>query len=307
MEIKRKYTDREICQIHKNENGMEYITFPGIESTGVVEHMFTTRLGGVSEGIYRSLNVSYTRGDDARAVDENFRRVASCMHGTVDQIVCTDQTHTTNIRVAGLEDRGKGVVRALDYHDIDGLITNESGLILAGFVADCVPLIFVDPVHHAIGVAHSGWRGTVGKIGLKMVSMMQAHYGTDPAELYAAIGPSICQDCYEVSEDVIDKVRENFAENLWERLFYKKDFTVKNEMMSEGKMVRTGSTQDTKYQFNLWETNRQVMLESGILPSRIEVTDLCTCCNPEYLFSHRASHGKRGNLGVFLKLKEKTR
>ena len=131
-------------------------------------------------------------------------------------------------------------------------------------------------------MTHSGWRGTVQKIGKKTVRMMQEQYGSNPADMYTAIGPSICQSCYEVSGDVIDRVKEAFPESLWSDLFY--------------------PTIPGKYQLNLWEANRQIMLEAGILAEHIEVTDICTCCNPDFLFSHRASQGKRGNLGAFLAL-----
>ena len=282
--IKRKGSDQ-VCHIQKKpykEDEIAYITFPGLENTGCVKHLFSTRIGGVSQGIFSSMNLSYTRGDEKEAVDENYRRIAACLDSDVSCFVCSDQTHTDNIRVVGAEDMGKGTIYPKDYHDVDGLITNQRGIVLGTFFADCVPLFFVDPVKKAIGMTHSGWRGTVQKIGKKTVRMMQEQYGSDPADMYTAIGPSICQSCYEVSEDVIECVKDAFPESLWSCLFY--------------------PTIPGKYQLNLWEANRQIMLESGILAEHIEVTDICTCCNPEFLFSHRASQGKRGNLGAFLTL-----
>jgi len=163
------------------------------------------------------------------------------------------------------------------------MITNVRGLVLATFYADCVPLYFVDPVHHAIGLSHSGWRGTVAKIGAVTIRKMQETYGTDPKDVYAAIGPSICQNCYEVSEDVILEFQKSFAPEHWEKLFYKKE--------------------NGKYQLNLWEANKIIFTETGITENHISMPGICTCCNPEFLFSHRASHGKRGNLGAFLGLK----
>lgn len=281
MKIKRK-GDREVCRLHRAENGVSYLTFPGLERTGVVRHLFSTREGGVSEGIYASMNLSYTRGDEKDAVDENYRRIAACLDSVVEDMVCSDQTHTDNIRLVTAADRGKGVTKPKDYRDVDGLITQERGIVLCTFFADCVPLFFVDPVNRAIGLSHSGWRGTVQKIGRKTVEEMGKAFGTKPEDIHAAIGPSICQDCYEVSEDVIEEFRAVFPGKLWESLFY--------------------PTKPGKYQLNLWEANRQVMLEAGIFASNIEVTDICTCCNPDFLFSHRASHGKRGNLGAFMKL-----
>lgn len=279
MELKRK-CGGEVCKIQKAENGAVYLTFPGLERTGAVRHLFSTRIGGVSEGIYASMNFSFKRGDKKEAVDENFRRIAECMACSVEDMVCSDQTHTDNIRLVTADDRGKGVVSPKDYRDVDGLITKEKSVVLCTFFADCVPLFFVDPVKKAIGLAHSGWRGTVQKIGKKTVWAMGEAFGTDPKDVYAAIGPSICQDCYEVSEDVIAEFRKAFPGNI--QLWYK--------------------TTPGKYQLNLWETNKRILLDAGIPEEQIEVTDLCTCCNPKLLFSHRASHGKRGNLGAFMKL-----
>lgn len=273
---------REVCKLHRAENGVTYLTFPGLERTGAVRHLFSTREGGISEGIYASMNLSFTRGDVKEAVDENFRRIAACLDSKVEDMVCSDQTHTDHIRLVSAEDRGKGIIRPKDYRDVDGLITQEKGIVLCTFFADCVPLFFVDPVKKAIGLSHSGWKGTVQKIGKKTVEAMEKAFGTNPENVYAAIGPSICQDCYEVSEDVIDAFRKAFQEEFWESLFY--------------------PAKPGKYQLNLWEANRQILLEAGIPETQIEVTDLCTCCNPDLLFSHRASHGKRGNLGAFMKL-----
>lgn len=281
MKIKRK-GKKEVCRLNHAENGVSYFTFPGLEKTGAGKHLFSTRAGGVSKGIYATMNLSYTRGDEKEAVDENFRRIAECMGCMPGDMVCSDQTHTDNIRLVTAKDRGKGVVIPKDYRDVDGLITKEKGIVLCTFFADCVPLFFVDPIKGAIGLAHSGWKGTVQKIGKKTVEEMGKQFGTDPKDIHAAIGPSICQDCYEVSEDVIEQFRAVFAKELWEVLFY--------------------PTIPGKYQLDLWEANRQIMLEAGIREERIEVTDICTCCNPELLFSHRASLGKRGNLGAFLKL-----
>lgn len=278
MKIKRK-AGREVLKIHTAENGVTYLTFPGLEGTGVVRHLFSTREGGVSEGIYRSMNLSYTRGDEKEAVDENYHRIAAALGSRVEDMVCSDQTHTDHIRLVTEKDRGKGVIKPKDYTDVDGLITQEKGIVLCTFFADCVPLFFVDPVRRAIGLSHSGWRGTVHKIGKKTVEKMHEAFGTDPKDIRAAIGPSICQDCYEVSEDVAEEFRKSFPAG---ELFYE--------------------TKPGKYQLDLWEANRLVMMEAGIPAEHIEVTDLCTCCNPDLLFSHRASHGQRGNLGAFMKL-----
>lgn len=259
------------------------LRFPVLEETGVVEHCFTTRLGGVSEGIYTSMNLSFTRGDKEEAVQENYGRIAQCMGASKDAFVCSDQTHTANVKKATKEDAGCGVTKPKTYQNVDGLITNVPGLVLSTFFADCVPLYFVDPVHRAIGMSHSGWRGTVGRMGRATILAMGQEYGTKPEDLICAIGPSICKDCYEVSEDVA----EAFAA----------EFKGQEEKILEAKG-------NGKYQLDLWKANEIVLLEAGVKKSHLAVTNLCTCCNPELLFSHRASHGKRGNLGAFLRLKE---
>lgn len=281
MNINRKENQMKMRQ---NKSGkVEYLTFPLLEETGIVRHLFSTRAGGASEGIFSSMNLSYTRGDVKEAVDENYRRIAAALCCEVSDIVCSDQTHTTNIRMVGEEDRGKGILFPKDYTDIDGLITNVEGIVLATFYADCVPLFFVDTKRRAIGLSHSGWRGTVGRMGARTIEAMNRAYGTKPEDITAAIGPSICRDCYEVSEDVAEAFAREFSK----------------EGQDKAILDEKG---DGKYQLDLWEANRIVLTEAGVRPENIQVTDICTCCNPQYLFSHRASQGKRGNLGAFLGL-----
>lgn len=266
--------------LQRQEGDLEYLVFPKLEETGMVSHLFTTRKGGSSKGIYATMNLSFSRGDDPEAVMENYRRIGKVLGITPDDMVASRQTHTTNIHLVSREDRGNGITRPSVYEDIDGLATDLPGIALVTFFADCVPLYFVDPVHHAIGLAHSGWRGTVARMGERMVQFMREQFQSRPEDLVTAIGPSICMDCYEVSEEVAEQFRTDFPQNV----------------LKNGKMPG-------KYQLNLWEANRSILLNAGILPEHIAVTDVCTCHNPEYLFSHRASQGRRGNLAAFLMLK----
>lgn len=268
----------------KENKGVVWLSYPAFEKFPDIVQAFSTRLGGVSQGIYSSMNLSFTRGDDDAAVHENYRRFAAAVGFEAEDIVTSDQTHTANVRVITEEDRENGITKPRQYTDVDGMITNVPGLVLATFYADCVPLYFVDPVHHAIGLSHSGWRGTVAKIGAVTVERMREEYGSDPGDIYSAIGPSICQDCYEVSEDVIQEFRTAFGRKDWDVLFYRKE--------------------NGKYQLNLWEANRIIMQEAGIREEHISMPGICTCCNPKFLFSHRASHGKRGNLGAFLGIRK---
>lgn len=258
------------------------LKYPLLEETGIVKHCFSTREGGVSKGMYASMNLSFTRGDEKEAVEENFLRIAKAMDVQKDSFVFSNQTHTTNVKRVDLSDMGKGLIRALDYQDIDGLITNERGITLATFYADCVPLYFVDPIHNAIGLSHSGWRGTVARMGQKTLEAMKKEFDTNPEDTICAIGPSICMECYEVSQDVANEFIKEFPRA--------KDLFLKEK-------------KNGKFQLDLWKANQHILEEAGVLGEHLAVTNICTCCNASLLFSHRATNGKRGNLGAFLALK----
>ena len=277
MSLGLKYKNSEKILEERVENGVPYLVYP-IEKTGVVKHGFTTRLGGVSKGYCSTMNISTTRGDDPEAVEENKRRLAGAIGVRVEDMTFTHQTHTVNVAVVREEDRGRR------FMETDGMVTDVPGICLVTFYADCVPLYLVDPVRKVIGLSHSGWRGTVNRMGQVTLEKMQEVYGTDPKDVVAAIGPSICQDCYEVSEDVIDRFKDSFSRKDWKDLFYRKE--------------------NGKYQLNLWRANELVFWEAGILPEHIAVTNLCTHCNPDILFSHRTTGDKRGNLSALLALKE---
>ncbi len=277
MSLGLRYKNNEHILEEKIVKGVPYLSYPMLENTGIVMHGFSTRLGGVSTGHCATMNISTTRGDDPDAIKENKRRIAAAIGVKVEDFTYTFQTHTTNVAAVEESDRGK------QFMETDGLVTNVPGICLVTFYADCVPLFFVDPVHRAIGLSHSGWKGTVHKMGKVTVERMREKFGTDPSQVGAAIGPSICQECYEVSEDVIEQFRENFRKELWEELFYRKE--------------------NGKYQLDLWRANRAVLMEAGIAGERIAVTNVCTHCNPDILFSHRSTGTDRGNLSAFLALR----
>lgn len=268
----------------------KFITFDNLCKLDGVAHLFTTKLGGHSEGIFATMNLSTSRGDDPKKVRMNYEEVAKELTRTsghvftLDDIVTSDQTHTTNVRVLTREDAGRGMTKERGFTDVDGFVTNEKGLVLATFYADCVPLYFVDPVKKAIGLSHSGWRGTASRMGEVTIKKMTEQYGTNPADLYTVVGPCICQECYEVSEDVALAFEETFAgkKEILEKIMY--------------------PTIPGKYQLNLKEANRQIMMEAGVPETHIFVSEHCTSCESDYLFSHRRTNGQRGNLGAFLAL-----
>lgn len=266
----------------KEKNHVPYIQFKNLSATGIVKHGFSTRKGGVSAGIFSSMNLNFKRGDNPDAVMENYRRMAAALNMRVEDMVLSDQTHTTNVRVITEEDRGKGILKPQDYSDVDGMITNVPGIVLVTSYADCVPLYFVDPVRKAIGLSHSGWKGTVGHIGQKTVWKMHEVYGSEPKDIVAAIGPSICQSCYEVCDDVAEAFRANFTAD-----------EAADILLDKG---------NGKYQLDLWKANWYVLTDAGILSEHLSVTDLCTACHPDLLWSHRKTNGQRGGLSAFLSL-----
>ncbi|MBQ2276076.1 MAG: peptidoglycan editing factor PgeF [Lachnospiraceae bacterium] len=261
-------------------NGVVYLTFPILEQFGV-KHGFSTRLGGVSEGMFSSMNLSFQRGDDREKVEENYKRICNVLNMNHKNVVLSNQVHDTKIKLVTKEDAGKGMIKESDIIGIDGLITQEKDIPLVTFYADCVPLFFYDPVKEVIAAAHSGWRGTKEKIGKKVVETMEEEFGCKKEDVVAVIGPSICQDCYEVSEDVVLEFQEVFME---ETSLYAK------------------AKENGKYNLDLWKVNSMILKEAGILEKHMSLPNLCTCCNPKLLFSHRASKGKRGNLAGFISL-----
>ncbi len=279
-EINWKYSNENHSTIINEKDGVVFITFPKLIKAGVV-HGFSTRLGGVSKGHLGSMNLSFTRGDDSEKVQENYRRIAAAIGFCHEDLVLSSQIHETKIRLVEGKDKGDGIKRPTKP-GIDALVTKEKGVPMSTSYADCVPLVFYDPVKEIAAMAHAGWRGTVAQIGRKTVEYMQDNFDTNPADVIAVIGPSICRDCYEVSEDVILEFEKIFDENEMDQI---------RDIKGNG-----------KYQLDLWKANELILRKAGIKKENMDITDLCTCCNCEYLFSHRASHGKRGNLNCFITL-----
>lgn len=267
------------------KDGVMYYTFPILDREGI-KHGFSTKVGGVSEGIYASMNLGFKTGDSKELVLENHKRFASAVGYDLEKLVLTDQIHETTIRRVDSSDTGKGIVRDSDIIGVDGLITNDPEVVLMTFFADCVPLFLYDRRNKAIGASHSGWRGTVKHIGARTIETMSAEFGTKPEDIIAVIGPSISQDYYEVSEDVIEEFRACFDERYWSDIFCQKP----EQFM------------DKKYQLNLWRANEIIFEEAGVPAKQIEVSDVCTYKNSDVLFSHRATGGKRGSLAGVITL-----
>lgn len=278
---------KDIFQLHEGET--PFLSFHALDETGLFMNAFSTRLGGVSEGDYATMNLTYAKdGEKPEHVLENYRRISRAAGFDMERAVVSQQTHTTNVRVVTENDYGKGVVRERGYTDVDGLVTNVPGLTLVTFYADCVPLYIADPVHRAIGLSHSGWRGTVQRMGQVTIRKMQELYGSRPEDLICCIGPSICGDCFEVGGEVA--------------LAFEKEFGAEHR----AELIRGAAEikPEQKYYVDLWRANELVFLESGVPSEHIHTTNICTRCNPELLWSHRIFGERRGNLAAFLAIKE---
>ena len=278
--IQWKYKNSAKVLTTREKGGVPYLSFDVLEKTDLVINGFSTRLGGVSKGDCASMNFSYTRGDDPKDVLENFTRMATALGVDRDRMTVSWQTHTVNVRRMTKADEGKGVIIPRDYRDVDGMITDVPGQTLVTFYADCVPLYFVDRIHRAIGLSHSGWRGTVKAMGQETIKAMKEAFGTRPEDLVVCIGPSICKDCFEVGEEVVEEFKEAFAPRWHSSLF------------TEGKAPG-------KYQLDLWTANEILFLEAGLKKEQIHTANICTMCNHEVLFSHRKAGAKRGTLAAF--------
>lgn len=252
-----------------------FLQFPILEKLDFINHAFSTRIGGVSEGEFKSMNLNFKRGDEPDKVTENYKIFCNAAGFNFDSLVSSSQDHQTFVRKVTKSDCGIGITREHDIPSVDALITNEPGVTLVTHYADCTPLMFADPEKKVIGLAHAGWRGTVGKIGEATVKKMTDEFGCDPTDIIAVVGPAIGACCYEVDTSVY----EEFASLTELKPAY---FT---QTLGHG-----------KYLVDLKETNRRMLMDAGLLSINILVSDVCTKCNSGLLFSHRASGGKRGGL-----------
>lgn len=254
----------------KQSGQLTYLTAEGI----TVPHCFTTRQGGVSEGYLASLNLGNHRGDSPENVAENYRRLGRALGFAPEKLVLTRQIHSDIVRVvteadcAGLDHR--------DYPECDALVTNTPGVGLVVFTADCTPILLHDPVTGAVGAAHAGWRGTAQDIAGKTVAAMVEHFGCDPANICAAVGPNIGQCCFETDRDVPDAMTKLLGDD------------------ARGFIRPVGN----KFYVNLKGINARLLARAGV--GRIDMSTYCTACDPGLFWSHRKVGNKRGSQGAII-------
>lgn len=267
----------DVFSIYK-KGDMVYLRHKIFENIPNVNQAVSTRHGGVSQGEHtRSMNLGFNTCDTKENVTENYRIFCKMTGFPVERLVFAYQTHSDNVREVTDADCGKGIFRDKDYTDIDALVTNCKNVPLVIHTADCVPVSFFDPVNIAIGNAHCGHKGTYLRLAVKTLKAMQDCYGTKPKDVICSIGPAICDRCYEVSKDLYEKFKEEFG---YDDAIYIKD---------------------NKYYLNLMEINRHQLADIGV--TKISVSDLCTCCEKEDLFSHRGLGIGRGLLSSVISIK----
>lgn len=263
----------------RQSNNIWYGTFQLLENAGI-KHGISARLGGVSVKPYASLDLGLHTGDDKQAVLENRQRFFKALKLDFSRAAACEQVHADKIALVSEAEAGKG---AQSYDEalkgIDALITNEPNLPLMLFFADCVPVLIADPVHQAVGLSHAGWKGSVAKIGQKTVLYMQEHFGTRPEDCLVGIAPSIGPCCYEVDDVVADKVKTGFS--YWQDLL---------------------TPRGDRWRLDLWKTNQRQLIDIGVKPENIAVSEVCTACNRELFFSYRAENGLTGRLSAVISL-----
>lgn len=271
------------CTMVLHFDTVPYLTYKKLDELTMVNHAFSTRLGGVSRGEFTSMNLSFGRGDADENVHENYKRLCKSAGFEYESLTASKQVHETVVRRVTKENRGVGIRKPADMPSVDALITNDPAVTLVTYYADCTPVFFVDTNKNAIGLAHAGWRGTVGEISLKVVEKMTAEFGTNPEDLICAIGPVIGKCCYEVSLECA----EEFA----------KLFTFDSPVIEK-------TSKPDKFMIDLALANKLILKNAGVKEENIVISDLCTKCNCDLLWSHRATAGKRGTMAAFMQIKE---
>ena len=280
-----RYSDENrIFNIHTE--GIPYISFDMLDKLGV-PNLFTTRYisydagsGSGRKGLRLAVMKTETVEEASPVCRKNRDTLAHQLGASISMECITDQKHTNYVHVASKEDLGIPTVGnfALHRHYVDGVVTDMPGVVLTVFGGDCPPVYIVDPVRKAIGLVHAGWRGTLGRIPEVAIANMAVRFGSDPADMYAAIGPGICRDCYEMGNEVYDAFAEQWSKTEADMILSRYPaFNADGSEIPEG-----------KYHLDLREANRMTLLRTGIPEDHIAVSNICTKCNADVFYSYRS-------------------
>ena len=257
-----------------------FIAIPSLDAFPELVHGFTTRFGGVSTGDYATLNLNFNRPDPESNVKKNYEILSNELEVPLDNMVLSHQVHDKRILKVTKEHRGMGIVRERSYKNIDGLVTQEPCLMLVTYYADCVPIYFYDPVDKVIGLAHSGWRGTLLNIGGETVRAMKESFGCSPENVFVSFGPHIKTCCFEVDHDVADVFISTYT---WAGSYITK---------------RAGN-----WIIELESIIIKILTEQGVLERIISGCRICKKCNRDVFFSHRGSKNQTGTGAAFLMIR----
>lgn len=265
--------------IEKLSQNILYLASEGMDSAGGVAHGFSTRVGGVSEGMWAGLNLGARRGDDPDHVRENCRRFLSAI-GAGSTLAKTNQVHGDGVRVITTADQLEDICGKVDY-EADALVTALPGVALMVTVADCVPILLYDPVRRVVAAIHSGWRGTAAGVVTRTVERMVDVYNCRPGDILAAIGPSIGPEHFETHEDVPNAMMAALATPALQFIQIK---------------------ENGKFSVDLKGLNRLRLEQAGLSPDHIAVSTECTACNEERYWSHRKMGNNRGTMAAAIQL-----
>ena len=266
-------------------HGVPFLTFKPLESIDFIRHAFSTKFGGVSTNEFSSMNLGFnshetnTNTDSKENVLQNYKIFCKATNIPINDIVTSKQDHNTFVRHVTEKEKGIGIFRNHDMMSVDALVTDTKGLALVTYHADCTPIYFVDTKKKAIGLAHAGWRGTVGKIAEKTILKMNECFSTDPNNVICVIGPTIGSCCYEVNQDVAQQIFQ----------------------IEKTAVKKIGNS---KYMLDLPLANKTILEKCHVLSENIFLSGICTKCRSDILFSHRQTGGKRGTMIGILELKK---
>lgn len=264
-----------------DQTATPYLQSNLLANSGVVDHGFSTRIGGCSTGPAASLNMAFHTGDSVENVLENRRRFFNTFYYDYRQTVSALQVHGTDFAVFDSSSRGEGSFPGSARRECDALVTTEKGLPLAAYAADCMLIYIVSPEKPLLALVHAGWRGTLGKIGPRVINFIKMQYGLRPEKMLAALSPTICRDCYRVDADTANK----FASAGWSKQVYLEAQT------------------DGTYKLDLIEINRAQLQSCGIQKDNLDCSLLCTSCNKDLFYSYRRDHGNTGRMIGFAAIK----
>lgn len=273
MQKLKKFSNKEVT--HKKENNIEYLTFNALDNEKV-DCLVTLKHGGVSTGVYKSLNFRTTSQDKKENIFKNLKILCDTLKLNTEDVVKANQNHTDNILLLDENNKEKYKFFNLNNEQVDGYITSNSSIIPMVVTADCNAILLYDKVHNALGIVHSGWKGTVKRIYLKAIHKMKEEYNTCSKDLIVCVSPSILKCCFS-SED--EEFKKNFT-SIWE---------------DEQNYIYYENENPKRFHIDLSYVITKDLIKSGVKKENIHFAGICTCCNHEDFYSFRYKTKEKEN------------